>query len=104
MYVIVRFPKSLKGARSFDFNIYTKTHSQKDRMLPYFEELKARYSDCHILLTTKEIAEKMKRVWHSYIGKNIGREISRAEKIRSILGHSPENDSHYTAKMRKIYG
>jgi predicted cupin superfamily sugar epimerase len=104
MYVVVRFPKSLKGARSYDFNIYAKTHSQKAKMIGYYEEQRARYTDCYVLLTTKENAEKIKRVWHNYVGNNVGRHLSRAEKVRSMLGHNPENDSRYVAKMRRIYG
>jgi predicted cupin superfamily sugar epimerase len=97
MYVVVRFPKSLKGAKSYDFNIYAKTHSQKAKMMGYYEEQRARYTDCYVLLTTKENAEKMKRVWHNYVGNNIGSHLSRTEKVRSMLGHNPENDSRFTS-------
>lgn len=103
MYVVVRFPKSLEGARGFDFNIYAKQNSQKEKMVAYYEELKARHNNCYVVLTTRENAKMMKKVWHNYIGKNIGREIYRNEKIRSLLGHNPENDRPYVARLRKIY-
>ena len=104
MYVVVKFPKNLKDAKSYDFNIYAKTNSQKAKMVDYYEEQKARHTDCYVLLTTKEKAEEIKRVWHNYVGNNIGRHLSRIEKVRSMLGHNPENDSHYVVKMRRIYG
>jgi hypothetical protein len=104
MYVVVRFPKNLNGAKSFDLNVYTKTHSQKEKMIGYYEEQKARHTDCIVILTTKENAKMLKAVWYNYIGKNHGREKSRDDKMKSIFGHNPENDSHYVARMRKIYG
>lgn len=104
MYVIVRFPKSLNGAKSFDFNIYSKQNSQKEKMVGYYEELKARHNNCYVILTTRENAKMMKKVWYNYISNNIGREIYRNDKIRSLLGHNPENDRPYVARLRKIYG
>ena len=103
MYVVVRFPKSFDGARGFDFHIYSKQNSQKEKMVAYYEELKARHDNCYVILTTRENAKKMDKVWHNYVS-NIGREIYRNEKIRSLLGHNPENDRPYVARLRKIYG
>lgn len=86
MYVVVRYPKTLKAARSFDFNIYAKQHSQKEKLIPYYEEQKARHFNCCVLLVDRKTAIAMHKVWHNYF-INIGQTLTSKQSSKSFHGH-----------------
>ena len=95
-YVVVNYSHS-------HFHIYTKQHSDKSKMIAYYEEQCKKHPSCKTLLITKAKAEVMKQVWHN-IHANYGRSMTRSNKIKSILGHDPENDGNYERHLRKWYG
>lgn len=86
MYVVVRYPKNMKDTPAYGLNVYAKQHSQKDKMIPYLLEQQARHPACVVVLVKKETAELMRRTWASY-HRNIGRNITRKYKIKTVEGH-----------------
>lgn len=86
MYVVVRYPKNLRTARSFDFNIYAKQHNQKEKLIPYYEEQKVRHFDCCVLLIDRKTAATMHKVWHNYF-INIGQALTKKQSNKSFHGH-----------------
>ena len=86
MYVVVRYPKNMKDTPAYGLNVYTKQHSQKDKMIPYLLEQQSRHPACMVVLVKKETAELMRRAWANY-HRNIGRNITRIHKRKTVEGH-----------------
>lgn len=86
MYVVVRYPKTFKAANSFDFHIYTKQHSQKEKLVSYYEEQKTRHCNCYVLLVDRKTAAAMHEVWHNYF-TNIGKKLTHKQSSKSFHGH-----------------
>lgn len=86
MYVVVRYPKNMEDSPAYGLNVYAKQHSQKDRMISYLLEQQVRHPTCVVVLVRKETAELMRRTWTSY-HRNIGRNITREHKRKTVEGH-----------------
>ena len=97
IYAVATYLKHNDG-RCGAFHIYTKQTSNLDVMTEYYEEQAARHGDDRVVvLVPRETAKKMHDVWyHSHI--NIGRVMSREQKMRSILGHGEVS----AAKLRRL--
>lgn len=86
MYVVVRYPKNMKDSPVYGLNVYAKQHSQREKMIPYLLEQQARHPDCVVVLVKKETAKLMRYTWVDY-HRNIGRDITREDKIKTVKGH-----------------
>lgn len=86
MYVVVRYPKNMKDSPKYGLNVYSKQHSQKEKMIPYLLEQQARHPNCVVVLVKKETAKLMQYTWTDY-HRNIGRDITRKYKIKTVKGH-----------------
>ena len=84
MYVVVRYS-------TYGFNIYTKTHSDKAKMVTYYEEQKTKHNDDIVILVTRDTAKVMEKVWYN-IHRNYGKVLRRIDKIKSALGHKCEEE------------
>lgn len=69
IYAVVRYPKKIKYAEDYDFNIYSKQSSNKEKMQAYFEEISARYPNCYVHLVSREKAKQMKTKWFAKLLK-----------------------------------
>ena len=87
MYVVVRYS-------TYGFNIYTKTNSDKSKMVAYYEEQKARYNESTVILTTREKAKAMEKIWRN-AHRNYGRVISRENKKQSAIGCNYEEEEEW---------
>lgn len=66
IYAVVRYPKTFEGANVRQFNIYTKQTSNLAIMQAYYEEQKARHSDCNVVLVSRETAKQMQTIWRNH--------------------------------------
>lgn len=86
MYVIIKYPKNLRNACAYDFHIYTKQNTIKEKLLAYYEEQKNRHISCQVLIVERKTAIKMDKVWNNYF-TNIGKKLTREQSIKSFYGH-----------------
>lgn len=64
IWAVVRYPKKIRNAESFDFVIYSKQSSNVLVMKDYFEEQKNRHGEaCWVHLVSREKAARMKQLW-----------------------------------------
>lgn len=88
MYTVVRYPKAnATKAGQFAFNVYSKQHSDINKMREYRDELAIKHPDCHLVVVKRETAKQMRSVWHDYM-ENIGRRLSREDNRRSRWGQN----------------
>lgn len=76
IYTVVSYPKDIKSARSFDFNIYSKQSSNYEKMETYCEEIKSKHSSwAVVVLVPRDTAKAMKRTWIHHFDPFIDRRI-----------------------------
>ncbi len=65
IYAVVRYPKRIKiNTDRTEFNIYQKQSSNKEKMMEYCQEIKARYEEtCYVHLVSRERAKTMQKMW-----------------------------------------
>ena len=69
IWVIVRYPQTVKPFHNTSFHIYSKSTSNKAKMIEYHKELIARHKDTGdiIRLVPREEAERLRKAWQKYI-------------------------------------
>lgn len=91
IYTVVCYPKNIKGARSFDFNIYSKQSSNYEKMKAYCEEIKNKHSSwAVVVLVSRDTAKAMKSSWIHHFDPFIDRRVKmNSEKMaRRAHGHN----------------
>lgn len=69
IWVVVRYPQTVKPFHNTSFHIYAKSTSNKAKMIEYYKELKARHKETGdiIRLVPREEAERLHKAWRKYI-------------------------------------
>lgn len=68
IYVVVKYPKQIKRSHAgYEFHTYSKQSSNKQKMLEYFHEIKARHSSMRVHLVTRETATAMSKKWREMV-------------------------------------
>ena len=80
IYAVIRYPTHKKAPDYMDFTIYTKQTSNKEKMVDYYKEIKAKYPSCTVHLVTREKAQEIKKKWHLYCDDCATRMIKETEK------------------------
>ena len=89
IYTVVCYPKDLKGARNFDFNIYSKQSSNYEKMETYCEEIKSKHSSwAVVVLVPLDTAKAMKRSWTHHFDTFIDRRVKMNSEKRAIRARS----------------
>ena len=91
MYVVVRIDTSYSfGVCRKDAHIYSKQSNIKSKMVEYYEEIKAKYPDRKIILTTLEKATKAREQLKEYfeekerVALGVGKRITVGELNREL--------------------
>ena len=91
IYTVVSYPKDIKGARSFDFNIYSKQSSNYEKMETYCEEIKSKHSSWAVVaLVSRDTAKAMKRSWIHHFDPFIDRRVkmNSEKRVRRARGYN----------------
>lgn len=75
-YVVVKFPKRVTSSR--DIHTYTKRTSNKEIMIRYYEEIKAKHPYSNVKLMTEEEAKAFDHAVYKYF-KDI--EIAKLKRL-----------------------
>lgn len=69
IYAVVAYPKHITlSTMNFDFNIYSKQSSNKEKMLDYYQEIKQRHgASCYVHLVNRESAKGMRKKWNQML-------------------------------------
>lgn len=76
IYVVARL-YSRPYPEQFDFHIYSKQSSNREKIREYRDEIRAKFPDCQVVLTTREKAEVMKREWWNKVMEKEKRTLER---------------------------
>lgn len=66
IYAVVRYPKKIDRNDPFGVHIYSKTSSNLEKMIAYYEEQKARHIECNVALVTTRTAKMMKETYYHF--------------------------------------
>lgn len=92
IYTVVCYPKDIKGARSFDFNIYSKQSSNYEKIKTYYKEIKSKHSSWAVVaLVPRDTAKAMKRSWIHHFDPFIDRRVKMNSEKR-VQGARGYND------------
>ena len=68
IYAVVRYPKQIKRSYvGYEFHIYSKQSSNKQKMMEYYHEIKNRYPSMRVHLVTRETAGNMNKKWREMV-------------------------------------